>query len=359
MSIQALVGLPGHGKSYSAIELFILTAAAAGRPICTNIPLTEKFREDYPVIDLLSIDLDAAKTDSSILHGIPGGSLVLLDELWRIWPAGLKPNDIPVQQMAFIKEHRHKLSADGREMDIVLVTQDLADIASSIRQMTETTIICNKLTDLGQKNRFRRDYYRGAVKGFKGSKALFIKSDHGCKYQESVYQYYKSHTQSTAADGTTVDNSGVVNATIFNSFGFKFGLAALFLLIIASVWGFRSTANSLADQTKSKAPAEAVPAMQKLAAVSSASPAPPPALKPPQESSRWRLVGRFVVGLSIKFYLISDGNSSRRISPTDCKPGLTDVCMVDGDIVASYTGRNRSDASVIANYGVSQLDHIN
>ncbi len=347
MSIQGLIGLPGHGKSYSAIELFILQAANQKRYIVTNIPLLPKLQEDYPDLQGHPIDLTKAAGDRGEFDRIPGGALVLLDELWRIWPAGLKANDVPVWQLEFIKEHRHKLSDDGREMDIVLVTQDMADICTPIRTMCETTILCEKLTAVGQKGLFRRDYYRGVVTLTKQDRNRFIKSDHGCKYSPDVYQYYKSHTKSQG-EHETIDNSGVVNATIFGSLGFKIAAGFLVVCLVGIIWGASTVTSDIDKMTapksdKTESASVSVPHSKNNGNGVTASVSQQTG---PQESKRYRLVGRFVQGVAIRWFVVSDGSRSRRVSPDQCKIGLMDQCIVDGELVTSYTGPDESAPSL-------------
>lgn len=348
MSIYALTGLTGEGKSYSAVELFILPAISQNRPVITNIPMLPKFFEDYPDAPFYSINLDAAKENSSIFDAIPNGALVLFDELWRIWPQGLKVSDIPEWQLSFVKEHRHRIADNGQEMDIVLVTQDLSDIASAIRGMAQTTIICRKAIELGKPNYFRRDYYRGSVKGQKGSKDAFIRSDLGCSYKQEIYQYYKSHTKGDNKS-SLVNNDILVKASIFSGFYFKalaFSLVFIILVIIYSVY---NTSKGL-DKAVNKRPDTTVPLVESSLKINQNPPlkqtavsVQPVELPKPVESKRWRLSGYFAVQTSVKYYTITDGNVSRRLSPQNCHLDNFDggVCVLDGEVIASYTGGNQ------------------
>lgn len=345
MSINSLVGGTGQGKSYSALELFILPAAKEGRPIVTNIPLTDKFREDFPGAEVYDIDMEAAKNDRRVFDEIPGGSLVLLDELWRIWPAGLKTNDIPEWQLSFIKEHRHRISLDGREMDIVFVTQNLADIASSIRTMTDVTIICLKRLEVGAKNRFRRDYYRGAVTGFTGTKGAFIKSDHSCKYKSDVYQYYRSHTKGNSLSGA-INNEGVVDASIFGGLGFKLGLSALLLLVLVFVFAVRSTVRGVDRAVAKSAPAPSPlpvssppPPLPVVAPVATPVAAPPVAVKKPPNSQLFRLCGVMRNDGRVIRVLVCAASYSLPIDPASCSfDSGVDECFVEGERVSRFTG---------------------
>lgn len=362
MSIQALVGLPGHGKSYSAVELFILTAVKEGRKILTNIPLNidelsaefpeYDFENDFRFIDLAEWKEKPAQywEDKNVFQP---SALYLLDELWRIWPSGLKTNAIPAHQLSFIKEHRHNIDESGREPDIVLVTQNLSDIANAIRDMVETTIVCTKLTAVGKKNSFRRDYYQGVVKGFKGPASSFIRADQLCKYQPTVYRFYKSHTKA-AGNVQQIDNSGVVNATIFGSFKFKMGVVVFVLLIGLFTYSVIHTKQGIDKYTNkpqppTEQPQTATPSVAGLAPNAQTQLSPPP---PPKESTRFKLVGRYISGQVIKFYLVTDGTKTRRIEPAKCKIGLNDECLIDGEIVTAYTGPSNTLASLpVAGFG--------
>jgi zona occludens toxin len=360
MSIQALCGLPGHGKSYSAIELFIIEALKQHRVVVTNIPLLETVYDDYPDADIRSIDLDDARVNDATWDEIPGGSIVLLDELWRIWPAGLKPNDIPIRQLSFIKEHRHHLSDDGREMDIVLVTQVLDDICNSVRGMVETTIICNKLTEVGAKNRFRRDYYRGAIKGIDGPKSKFFHADHNCQYLPEIYKYYKSHTKS---DGTVSKggNSGIVNKTIFSSFKFRAGLFILFLCIVFSIYGFISTRDKLTVMTKPKEsqinPIPDAGIVKPMPAVQPVLPSAPVVT----DSLRYRLTGRAVFDRRATFIVYDfEQKRSIRLGNSFCKYDKefnNFSCNFQGHLITPYSGSPPS-APIALQFSQNQVSTI-
>ena len=343
MAVNGLIGLPRHGKSYSAVELFILKAAKQGRTIVTNIPLQPVFYEEYPDLDVHFIDLEEYKeaTEQDWLDLPPG--LYVLDELWKIWPAGLRANEIPTHQLKFIKEHGHKLDSQNRETDIILVTQALDDIASPIKNMVETTILCVKLTEVGLMNKFRREYYSGVVRGFSGAKTKLIKKDHSCTYDPNIYKYYKSHTLS--ADTDNVDGSGVMNATIFGSLGFKIGVVVIVLLVIGIYFGVGSVSDDLKILTTAKEdlPQEMVPrsSLNNMVSRTSFNTTDDQfnhSFSEPQESPTFRLVGLFTDKTRIKYALITDGKFSRRIDPMLCKNKLQVVCVYKNQIVSHFTG---------------------
>lgn len=343
MSIQALVGLPGHGKSYSSIECFILQALEEKRTIVTNVPLSQTAYDRYPDADVRPIDLTelSKKENNHQWLEQPKSALFVLDELWRIWPSGLKATGIPKEQLSFIKEHRHNIDESGREPDIVLVTQDLNDIAAAIRSMVETTIICTKLTAIGAKGHFRRDYYQGNIKGFIGPKNVFIRSDQ-CKYKPEIFELYKSHTLSTG-NAQTIDNKGVVNATIFNGLGFKLGLGFLGFLIFGVFWGYNKTSADVAKMTAKKQPEQPASSNQAITPYTVQA----TIQKPPktQYSDSWRLVGVFTIGSGRMIALIDNGSDSVRIDYSKCLNDIELVCEYEGEKITRFSG-HKDDSKV-------------
>ena len=57
MTVQAFVGRPRQGKSYSAVELAIIPALREGRIVYTNIPLLPAVLDDFPNADCRLLDL--------------------------------------------------------------------------------------------------------------------------------------------------------------------------------------------------------------------------------------------------------------------------------------------------------------
>lgn len=240
MAIHAYVGLPGHGKSYGVVEHVIIPSLKQGRHVVTNIPLDA---------DALLIDFGGFITQlDDNWHEIqdfstvaPNGSVLVLDELWSRWPSGLKQEDLSFADSELLTKHRHKVDKSGKSMRIVLVTQDLSQIASSVRILIETTYKMTKLTP----KRFRVDIYKGAVKGERPPKTALIRRTLGA-YKPEVYVYYKSATQSETGevgDETSADtrNSLFKNTKIWS---------LLILFIICCFLAFTQLKNFFSRDTK-------------------------------------------------------------------------------------------------------------
>ncbi|MES9872662.1 MAG: zonular occludens toxin domain-containing protein [Candidatus Sedimenticola sp. 6PFRAG7] len=234
MSNVAYTGLPGSGKSYSVVEHVIIPALEAGRIVITNIPLNEveifKHLHDLGVkrLDIRGLDIEKVNSDPDYLTELPGGAVIVIDEVWRLWPSGLKASQVPEQHKSFFAEHRHKVGQDGRSQEIILVTQDLAQVAAFVRQLIEETFRSVKLTAVGQKNRFRIDVYTGAVAGNnpRGQKMREIFG----KYEERVFRFYSSHTMSEtgkAGHEEKVDKRGNVLKAKIIKYGIPGGIVAV------------------------------------------------------------------------------------------------------------------------------------
>lgn len=100
MAITAVVGRPGHGKSYSATEIAIVPALQEGRAVYTNIPLRDQaIARDFPSARVHYVELSVDQVNDPEFWQFAPGALVILDELWKVWPSGLRANKIPPYQL--------------------------------------------------------------------------------------------------------------------------------------------------------------------------------------------------------------------------------------------------------------------
>ncbi|WP_305967578.1 zonular occludens toxin domain-containing protein [Marinobacter salsuginis] len=245
MSIVAYAGLPRSGKSYGVVENVIIPGLKAGRTIITNIPVErEKLEADYPGGSVVQFDTSEPlkeeyqeyrkdpQTGRSYLYSTywdidkhPKGCIWVIDECWRYWKSGMKANQICEREMQFFTEHGHCVGDDGKTTEIVLVTQDLQQIAACIRALIMETYRSVKLTAVGQSKKYRVDVYFGAVTGQKPGKPM--RQLYG-SYKPEVYQYYKSHTHNStdfaAGMEEKVDDRGNVLKHPLIRFGIPFAL---------------------------------------------------------------------------------------------------------------------------------------
>lgn len=205
MSVFAYVGFPGSGKSYSVVEQQILPALRAGRVVVTNMPMkSDLLRAEVKThagkeCDIRSFDIARALGDpNTILEDVPAGALWVVDEVYKLFPAGMPVAKVPDPFKQILAEHRHRVNADGDSMQVVLVCQDLAQISAFARQLVETTFRTTKLTAVGLHKRFRVDVFNGPVQGPNPPVSSRLREIPG-KYDSKVYRYYISHTLSESA----------------------------------------------------------------------------------------------------------------------------------------------------------------
>ncbi len=222
MAIDAYVGLPGHGKSYGVVEHVIIPSLKQGRHVVTNIPLN---------IDALLMDFGGTIAQlpddwfelDDLSEFAVNGCVLVLDELWRRWPSGMLTNQASTEDKALLAEHRHRVDKENRSMRIVLVTQDLSQIANWVRVLVESTYRVSKKS----KKFYVVSIYNGAVTGARPPKTALLRQATG-RFKKEVFVYYSSATQSETGgvgDESTADG----RASILKSFGL-WGLIGLALI---------------------------------------------------------------------------------------------------------------------------------
>lgn len=234
MTISAYVGLPGHGKTYSVIEYVILPALKAGRTVYTNIPMNRDRCLELTgneVVPFLTQDIiDNPNWWTEVFKP---GSIFVMDEVWAVWPSGMKMNSARQQDKIFINEHRHLVS-DGFSTEIILISQDLIDIATFVRNKIDTTFRVVKLTRIGSDNSFRLDVYEGYVTGQNPPSKQLSRQTFG-HYKKSIFSLYTSQTK---GDGSFGDESRTDNRfNILKGLSFKIIPIVIIVLISLSYCG--------------------------------------------------------------------------------------------------------------------------
>lgn len=341
MAIDAYTGLPGHGKSYGVVEHVIIPSLKQGRHVVTNIPLdTDALLMDFGgTIEQLPEDW-FERPDLAELA--PSGCVLVLDELWRRWPNGMKASEAFLTDKALLAEHRHRVDKQNRSMRVVLVTQDLAQLASWVRQLVETTYRMVKKS----KKLFRVDIYRGAVTGPRPPQSALTRQTAG-KFKAEVYRYYKSATQSQTGevgDESTADG----RSSILKSWGlWALFIAVLFFgfLGVSGVSSFFTPSDKSASIKQISKPVPP-PAPPQPPPVVMPEPVEPPKPKLPDMSPIWRVAGHLrppqstTGGLVV---LISDAGHQRMVPFEQCEwvnSLKVDVyCDIDGERITPWSGR--------------------
>lgn len=237
MAISAYVGLPGHGKSYSVVQHVILPAVKDRRVVVTNLPVAlSKLREQYPDADVRFFSLDdlAGEPDKLLEVAVPG-CVFVLDEAQKLWPSGMLPNKTPKAWLSFVTEHRHRVDDLDRSTEVVIISQDLGNVASFVRKLVEQTYRTVKLVSLGASRRFRVDVYTGPVTGANPPARNRVRQMMG-RYESKVYSLYQSHTQSQGSGAGAVEGSVDKRVVIWRSPMLWAGAAAALVLGVGGVW---------------------------------------------------------------------------------------------------------------------------
>lgn len=236
MTISAYTGLPGHGKSYGVVANIILPSLRQKRIVYTNIPLNDELcLDDFGMVPIpFHID-DIIKNTNWFRDIFQAGSVIVIDEVWRLWPSGLKLTQAREGDKEFLAEHRHLVGDNGLSTEIVLVTQDLSQVASFARTLVENTFRVTKLSNLGLNRGYRVDVYFGCVTGAKPNPKNREREIFG-KFSKDVYKYYKSHTKSQtgeAGDETRTDK----RFNILGGLSIKFGLIFIVAICVFIYFG--------------------------------------------------------------------------------------------------------------------------
>jgi zona occludens toxin len=229
MAVIAYTGLPRSGKSYGAVENVIIPALKSGQKVFTNIPMKNEYCLNTFGSCPIPFDIKDIKENPNWWTEVfEAGSVLVVDELWELWPAGVSINKARDEDKAFLTKHGHHVNAEtGKITQVVLLTQDLAQISNHVKLLVDKTFVSTKLDAVGASKRFRIDIYQGQVSGSLLPASKKINSIYG-KYEAKVYDAYISHTESEggmAGDETRDDD----RFNFLKSFKFKAMMLALFV----------------------------------------------------------------------------------------------------------------------------------
>lgn len=267
--ISAYVGLPGAGKSYSVVANVIVPALKQGRRVVTNVPLNrDKVRELVKGGEIVELDIEAIATQPErVEEYCTPGSVVIIDEVWRLWPAGVKSHQVPEPFRSLLAEHRHRVDSQGRSMQIVMVTQDLQQISAWARSLIETTYVHTQLGHVGANRKYRVASYHGPVDTIGAPESRRIREMYGT-YRKAVYELYQSHTMREGG-GSGADESPIDKRN--NVWRRPMIWAGLAFVVVAPVWAI-STLSELVAGEPPAALAQASEASSSEPAVAAARP---------------------------------------------------------------------------------------
>jgi len=198
MTILLYTGRPGAGKSYSSVSNVIIPAIKAGRTVVTNVVLKKsEIYSKFPDANIMSLDDSLSFDDADRVFNqsnFPAGSVFVIDECSEFFPSGQKQSNLKDTVLQFFTKHRHSVGINGKTSEIVLMTQASSQLSAWIRALIDTQYNHVKLDKHGFSNMFRVDVYDGCHTGENIPEKHLVKSMTG-KYKGSMFKYYKSHTQ--------------------------------------------------------------------------------------------------------------------------------------------------------------------
>ena len=356
MAITAYVGLPRSGKSYSAVLFVLLAALKAGRTVVTNLPLKmDAITRTFPTARVIQVDLNDFHPDNpervKFMDFVPGGAQCIFDELWELWPSGMKTVNVDQDHKTFLAKHGHLTGEDGRECDIAFVTQELGQIAAFARNLVAKTYVSEKLDAIGATKRFRVDMYRGRFTGYRGPKDQLIRTS-VLKYDESVFAYYKSHThgdESGDGFGEETDQRAVIWKSPMVKAGFllvfvgvPFALFKTFTIL--STGTASEEVIAMADPT----PAPTLEPMPQYGQIVEKLPDSPIPTRPPSLSERLAAGGYRLVGYALRqdgsgLALLANGIGNQYVYVEGCETieNSPDLACEFGGAVATYSSGGR------------------
>lgn len=365
MAIDAYTGMPGHGKTYGVVEHVIIPSLKQGRHVVTNIPLEVDalLGEFGGTIAQLPPDWFERRDLSELA---PNGCVLVLDELWRRWPKGQKTNAAALEDKALLAEHRHRVDEKGQSMRVVLVTQDLEQIATWVTLLVETTYRIVKKS----KKYYRVDIYRGAAKGQRPPKTALLRQTAGT-FKPTVWCYYKSATQSATGDvGDESKADG--RASLLRSWGLWGLIGIVTVCGVFGVMGVRSFFSTpVVPKPPEPAPVatpEPQPAPSRTSRAATAvyskpegpvmsmtwrvggyvmapvgSWRPPAPQEPEPDGIYWQNTGNAKpVSKTARVVLVSNSGLTRVVPLGECRffAGQMDMyCDIDGERITPWTGR--------------------
>jgi len=241
MSVSAYCGLTGQGKSYGAVENVIIPALKEKRLVYTNIPMNRDLCIERYEMAVVQFDVkDILENNEWFSEVFEPGSIFVCDEVWRLWPAGLNAKSALIQHKEFLAEHRHLVGDNGRSTEIVLLTQDLSQIANFVRILVDSTFRTTKLTNLGLEKNYRIDVYFGPVTGVTPPASKREREIQGT-FKKHVYELYQSHTKSEvgAGDETRTDK----RFQVFGKTSIKLGFILFICLLFAMYYSLSHVKN--------------------------------------------------------------------------------------------------------------------
>ncbi len=356
MALNLYAGRPGSGKSYSVVEYVVIPALKKGRHVVTNIPLRDDLLTQVYGGQITQLPLDVLD-NPELPELVPHGAVCIVDECWNRWPSGQKVSNAAKNDLHWLKEHRHRVDAQGNAMQVVLVTQDPSDLASWVRKLVAHSFHMTKLEEVGQSKRFNIKVYKGCPTGETIPSRYMVREAFGT-YKPDIFQFYSSATQSQTAyvgDEKVMDR----RTNIWGSGSMLATMAFCAFAFIVGPWMLYNYVSPKLAQEEEVVEQEVESEISKIEGSQLVNP-PPPEVAPGRTSdipktatgqspsAHWRIAGYLKrettePGKMPNQAMLANMSGSVRYFPLDaCKAypdGLDYSCIVDGELVTPWSGK--------------------
>lgn len=202
-------GLPGSGKSYAAVQDYLLPAVKAGQTVWTNI----KGINHEAIALYCGIDVEQAQNLVQIIPWektkdaadiVTNDALVIIDEVQDFWPVSNKP--LSPRDMEFVTQHRQ------RGLELVACGQVMRDVHSLWKRRVERKVMFVNQEAVGKPNNYLWTSYNAT------QPEVFQEIASGTgEYKPEVYSCYKSHADGVKRTQKTKDDRFNPFKAILNS----------------------------------------------------------------------------------------------------------------------------------------------
>lgn len=248
--ISCYEGLPGAGKTYDAMRK-LLDNLSQGRRILTNISGPDQEEKQEIIKHFLNLDDSQLKENLVVLqdhqvtefwdHTNPG-DLIIIDEAQNFFNSRDWQSKANRAFGKWASEHRHM------GVDLILITQNVERIESSVRSLIEFTYRYKKLNMFGNlvKKKYIRFCYYGPTLDQIGQKT--------CSYDPKIFKCYKSFFKDGTKEIGIEKPANILKHPIFYAIPFVLCLFIYFLsqssLLSGDLFGTQAIADSIEERKR-------------------------------------------------------------------------------------------------------------
>jgi zona occludens toxin (predicted ATPase) len=257
--IAIVSGLPGSGKTLSALKRFIIPAIKEGRQIYTNIEgidllglsLYTEFPYEKAQKNLIAHELQDEKdiktnqplepfkfSTKRMLEGIALNSLVVIDEAQVFWNNRDYASEENKRLLPFLQKHRHY------GIDIIFLTQNIDQLDIGIRRLAQVHYRLRRMTNSGLSKVVKVDIYPDAM----GSEQFKPMATNLWTIDKAIFKFYDSYQGNASETKSPVGNIILKNPRII----FAVVAILVFGLVVLRNFSNHSLGEMMTGQTVKK-----------------------------------------------------------------------------------------------------------